>query len=44
MNEARNTFTKGLNLDVHPLMTSYDTLTDCLNGTLMTFNGNEMML
>ena len=39
-----NTFTGGLNTDLHPLLQPNDTLTDCLNGTLITYNGNENML
>ena len=39
-----NSFTGGLNTDLHPLVQPNDTLTDCLNGTLITYNGNENML
>jgi hypothetical protein len=39
-----NTFTGGLNTDLHPLLQPNDTLTDCLNGTIITYNGNENML
>ena len=39
-----NSFTGGLNTDLHPLVQPNDTLTDCVNGTLITYNGNENML
>lgn len=39
-----NSFTGGLNTDLHPLLQPNDTLTDCVNGTLITYNGNEYML
>lgn len=39
-----NTFTGGINTDLHPLIQPNDTLTDCVNGTLITYNGNENML
>ena len=39
-----NSFTGGLNTDLHPMLQPNDTLTDCLNGTLITYNGNENML
>lgn len=39
-----NTFNKGLQLDVHPINTPNDVMTSCLNGTIITFNGNEFML
>ena len=42
--EAVNTFTGGLVMDTHPLTTPNNVLTNCLNGTLVTFNGNEMIL
>jgi hypothetical protein len=42
--ETVNTFTKGMVKDTHPLTTPADILTDCLNGTLITYNGNEMIL
>jgi hypothetical protein len=31
-------------MDLHPLATSQKQLTDALNATLVTLNGNEMML
>ena len=39
-----NSFTGGLNTDLHPILQPNDTLTDCVNGTLITYNGNENML
>lgn len=39
-----NSFTGGINTDLHPMLQPNDTLTDCLNGTLITYNGNENML
>ena len=44
MEQATNQFTKGLQMDTHPMVQSNDTLTDCLNGTLITMNGNEVVL
>ena len=42
--EAVNTFTDGLNTDLNPLNTPNTILTDCLNGTLITYDGNEFTL
>ena len=42
--EATNTFQDGLNYDLNPLMTPNNVLTDCLNGTFLTFNGDELTL
>lgn len=39
-----NTFTGGLNTDLHPLTTPNDVLSDCVNGTVITYNGNEFIL
>lgn len=39
-----NTFSDGLNTDLHPLITPNTVLTDCINGTIMTNNGNEYNL
>lgn len=44
MKQASNSFTKGMVLDTHPLTTQNTQVTDALNATLVTFNGNEMML
>jgi hypothetical protein len=42
--EATNTFSEGLNFDLNPLTTPNNVLTDCVNGTFITFNGDEMSL
>lgn len=42
--QAQNTFNEGMVLDNHPLMTPNTMLTDALNATLVTMNGNEMVL
>lgn len=42
--EAVNTFTKGMVMDFHPMLTPNNVLTNNLNGTLITFNGNEYVL
>lgn len=42
--QSLNTFTGGLNTDLHPLTTPNDILTDCINGTVITYNGNEYIL
>ena len=44
MEQATNQFSKGLQSDSHPMIQGNDTLTDCLNGTLVTMNGNELVL
>ncbi len=44
MNQIDNTFTKGMNLDLHPSAIPSDTLISCLNGTMKTNNGNEGVL
>lgn len=41
---ATNTFQDGLVLDSHPLAVPNNVLTNCLNGTLITYNGNELIL
>ena len=41
---ATNTFQDGLVMDAHPLATPNNVLTNCLNGTLITYNGNELIL
>lgn len=43
-NQAINTFQEGLVMDFNPLATPNNVLTSCLNGTLITFNGNENVL
>lgn len=39
-----NEFKDGLNLDIHPLVTPKTVLTDNINGTFITYNGNEFCL
>lgn len=41
---AINTFGEGLSTDLHPLTTPNSVLTDCINGTIITYNGNELVL
>jgi len=41
---ASNTFTEGLMKDTNPLTTPNNILTDCLNGTVITYNGSEFVL
>ena len=41
---STNQFTGGLVMDMNPLITPPNILTDCLNGTLITNNGNENVL
>lgn len=42
--EATNTFQEGLVMDLNPLVTPNSVLTNCLNGTLITYQGNENVL
>lgn len=42
--EALNTFTEGMVMDLNPITTPNNVLTHCLNGTIITFNGNEYVL
>lgn len=42
--ETVNSFAEGLIMDFHPLTTPNTALTNCLNGTMLTMNGNEYML
>ena len=44
MEQVTNTISKGLQLDVNPMVQSNDSLSDCLNGTIVTMNGNEVIL
>ena len=39
-----NSFNNGIDLDSNPMVISNDCLTSCLNGTLITHNGNEFIL
>lgn len=41
---ATNEWKDGLNLDLHPIVTPNTVLTDNLNGTFITYNGNEFCL
>ena len=41
---ANNSFKDGMNLDLHPLVTPDSVLTDNLNGTFITYDGNEFCL
>lgn len=41
---ATNTLNKGLVMDFNPIIAKDDYLTNALNATLLTFNGNEMQL
>lgn len=42
--ECSNTFSDGLMMDLNPINTPKSVLTDCLNGTYITYNGNEFVL
>lgn len=42
--ETTNTFNEGMIKDLTPLVTPNNVLTDALNATLITFNGNEFQL
>lgn len=42
--QADNAFGKGLVMDQNPINADNNTLSNCLNGTMITYNGNEMML
>lgn len=44
MEQAVNTMSKGLQLDINPMVQNNDTMSDCLNGTIVTMNGNEVIL
>lgn len=41
---AVNTFQDGMVMDINPLVTPNNVLTRCLNGTLVTYNGDENVL
>ena len=41
---ATNTFDQGLLMDLNPMVTPNNVVTNCLNGTLITYNGNENVL
>lgn len=42
--EATNTFAEGLIMDLNPMTTPNNVMTNALNATLVTFNGNEFSL
>lgn len=42
--QSVNSFSEGLNFDLNPLTTPNNVLTDCVNGTFITFNGDELSL
>ena len=42
--EAINTFSEGLITDISPISFQNNTLSYCLNGTFITYNGNEFIL
>lgn len=44
MEQAINQFTKGLLMDTNPMMQENTTLSDALNATITTLNGNELIL
>lgn len=44
MEQTVNTFNKGLVTDTNPMVQSTETLTDALNGTFVTMNGDELVL
>ena len=44
MEQTVNTWQKGLQMDTHPMVQGNDTLSDALNATFITMNGNEIIL
>lgn len=42
--EQTNTFQDGIMTDMHPLSANNTTMTDAKNATIITYNGNEMIL
>lgn len=44
MEQTVNSFNKGLQMDTHPMVQGNDTLSDALNATFITQNGNEVIL
>lgn len=44
MEQATNQFSKGLQLDTNPMVQGNDTLSDALNATFITMNGDEVIL
>lgn len=41
---SQNTFNQGLKMDLNPLTTPNNILTDAVNATIITYNGNEFVL
>lgn len=44
MEQATNQFKHGLQMDTHPMVQGNESLTDALNATFVTMNGNEVVL
>lgn len=44
MEQAVNVFNKGLQMDTNPMVQGTDTLSNALNATFVTMNGNEVIL
>ena len=44
MEIAQNSFNGGLLMDMNDTVVPNTVLTDCLNGTIITFDGNEFIL
>lgn len=44
MSQIVNTFNNGLVMDFNPLTVPEGSLVNCLNGTFLTYNGNELVL
>lgn len=44
MEQAVNSFIKGLQSDTHPMAQGNETMSDALNATIITSNGNEVIL
>lgn len=44
MEQTINTFNEGMIMDLNPLTTPNNVLTSCLNGTFITYDGNEFVL
>lgn len=42
--ESVNTWSGGLMMDLNPISTPNTVLTDCINGTFVTYSGNELVL
>ena len=42
--KTKNIFNEGLIMDLNPISTPSNVLTGCLNGTYITYNGNEFVL